>query len=254
MIAILFAAIAPGVALLTFFYLKDRYQSEPLGLVLRMFIFGAIIGFPVMVIQHGLTSEISDHPLFMSYIAAGLLEEFFKWFILYFLVYHHVEFDEPYDGIVYGVAVSLGFATLENFLYIFVEGLSVALIRALIPVSGHALFGVVMGYYMGLAKFLANKTSKPVFILFSLFIPVLLHGSYDFVIYVSRIYWIWVIIPFMVALWWFALQRVSKANHNSKSIAKRVDYRGKQKISHKYRETFEGKEWELKGTMEGVER
>jgi RsiW-degrading membrane proteinase PrsW (M82 family) len=225
MIAVLFASLAPAVALLTYFYLNDRYKQEPLRLVFRLFLFGVIICFPVMIIQHGLRTEISAQPLFMSYITAGLLEEFFKWFILYFFAYHLTEFDEPYDGIVYAVSVSLGFAALENFLYLFTEGLSIAFIRALIPVSGHALFGVIMGYYMGTAKFLATKKNMRTYLLYSLMVPVLLHGTYDYIIYRSHMYWFWTIVPFMIWLWWFALKHVKRANQNSKILLSRQKYK-----------------------------
>lgn len=224
MLAIIIAALAPGLALLTFFYLKDRYQPEPLKMVIRLFIFGAIIGFPVMIIQYGIKTEVTNHIVFTSFISVGLLEEFFKWFIIYFLVYNHSEFDEAYDGIVYAVAVSLGFATLENFLYLMTEGLSIAIIRALLPVSGHALFGVIMGYYLGLAKFMPKRSSQIKMLMLSIMYPILIHGSYDLLIYSSQIYWLWTVIPFMVGLWWLALKRMHQSILNSKKDEIRKEF------------------------------
>ena len=98
------------------------------------------------------TSELLD-----AFLSSSLLEEFFKWFILFYAVYQHVEFDEPFDGIVYGVAVSLGFATIENIFYLIANGIEHAMARALLPVSSHALFGVIMGFYIGKAKFVKSK-------------------------------------------------------------------------------------------------
>ena len=94
----------------------------------------------------------------MLYLQVGI-EEFFKWLILLLAIYRHVEFEDAYDGILYGASVSLGFATVENILYLFTYGTDIAFMRALFPVSSHALFGVVMGYYIGRAKFAveANK-------------------------------------------------------------------------------------------------
>lgn len=218
MLAIIIAAIAPGIALLTFFYLKDRYEPEPLRMVIRLFIFGALICFPVMIIQYGLRTEISDQIFFSSFITAGFLEEFIKWFVLYYLIYNHEEFDEPYDGIVYAVAVSLGFATLENFLYLVTEGLSVAFLRAFIPVTGHALFGVVMGYYIGLGKFIHDRKKVNRILLKSLFIPVMIHGTYDLLVISSQMYWLWTVIPFMIWLWWFAMRKAHKATFHSKKV------------------------------------
>ena len=71
-----------------------------------------------------------------------------------------MEFDEHYDGIVYGAAVSLGFATVENILYLFANGLESALGRAILPVSSHALFGVIMGYYLGKQSFLKERKNE----------------------------------------------------------------------------------------------
>ena len=84
---------------------------------------------------------------------AGFVEELAKWVVLVAAVYHWDEFDEPLDGVVYGVAVALGFATLENILFVTRLGLGVAWQRALFAVPAHALFGATMGYYAGRAKF-----------------------------------------------------------------------------------------------------
>ncbi|WP_404403552.1 glutamic-type intramembrane protease PrsW [Jeotgalibacillus malaysiensis] len=209
MIALISAAIAPGLALLSYFYLRDQYDSEPVRVVFRAFILGVAVTFPVMFLQYVIEVETDfSNTLIQSFLAYGLLEEFFKWFILYFFIFHLVEFDEPYDGIVYGAAVSLGFATLENVLYLAVYGLEAAIGRALLPVSSHALFGVVMGYYIGKAKFHLNKK---LFILISLILPILLHTTYDFILISSR-NWIYYMVPFMLFLWWLGLWKVKKAH------------------------------------------
>ncbi|WP_227395259.1 glutamic-type intramembrane protease PrsW [Jeotgalibacillus aurantiacus] len=211
MIAIISAAIAPGLALLSYFYLRDQYDTEPVFTVLRAFILGLAVTFPVMFIQYVLEEEIVFSSLVLqSFLAYGLLEEFFKWFILYFYIIHLIEFDEPYDGIVYGAAVSLGFATLENVLFLAVFGLETAVGRALLPVSSHALFGVVMGYYIGKAKFTKEQNKKRL-ILISLILPILLHTLYDYIL-VSSVHWIYYIIPFMLFLWWLGLWKVKKAH------------------------------------------
>lgn len=156
MFSILSAGVAPALALMSFFYLKDRF-SEPITLIARNFIFGMLLVFPIMFIQYVFQAEgIINHPVSESFLLVGLLEEFFKWFIFMYAIYHHAEFDAHYDGIVYAVAISLGFATLENILYLFTNGINYAFIRAFFPVSSHALFGVIMGYYFGKAKIYIN--------------------------------------------------------------------------------------------------
>lgn len=211
MLAIIAAGIAPGVALLSYFYLKDQYEVEPLYMVFRTFIFGAILVFPIMFIQYVITVEgIFPSGVLKAFFTAGFLEEFFKWFILYYIAYKHVEFDELYDGIVYGAAVSLGFASAENILYLLAHGVDMAFGRALLPVSSHALFGIIMGYYLGKGKFSTSIRVKNQFLFLSLLIPFLLHGLYDYIIY-SIEKWIIVIIPFMMFLWWLGLRKVKLA-------------------------------------------
>ncbi|WP_243386487.1 glutamic-type intramembrane protease PrsW [Bacillus kexueae] len=209
MFGIISAGIAPGLAILSYFYLKDQYEMEPLTMVFRSFIFGALLVFPIMFIQYVMEVEGLFHsPVLQAFVASGLLEEFFKWFIFYVTIYSHFHFDEHYDGIVYGVSVSLGFATLENILYLIANGVEFALGRALLPVSSHALFGVLMGYYFGKGKFSPSQRLK--WLSFSLFIPFLLHGLYDFIILTNEDWKFWVT-PFMIFLWAFGLHKAKKA-------------------------------------------
>ncbi|WP_078432758.1 glutamic-type intramembrane protease PrsW [Metabacillus halosaccharovorans] len=210
MIAIISAGIAPGLALLSYFYLKDQYESEPISLVLRSFIFGALLVFPIMFIQYVLDVEAVFSSQFLyTFVAVGFLEEFFKWFILFFTIYQHIHFNEHYDGIVYGVSVSLGFATLENILYLFANGVEHAFGRAILPVSSHALFGVIMGYYLGKGKF-TSKENRFKWIILSCSIPILLHSIYDSIL-LSYLNWKYIMVPFMLFLWWFALHKAKKA-------------------------------------------
>ncbi|WP_456278518.1 glutamic-type intramembrane protease PrsW [Bacillus sp. AK128] len=221
MLGIITAGIAPGVALLSYFYLKDQYGSEPVSMVIRTFIFGALLVFPIMFIQYVLTEEgIIQSALLKSFMLSSLLEEFFKWFILFFIAYKHVEFDEIYDGIVYGSSVSLGFASAENILYLFAHGVDVAMGRALLPVSSHALFGVIMGYYLGKTKFTIGNV-KQRFLCFSLMIPFLLHGLYNYIIY-SIEEWVIYIIPFMIFLWWLGLRKARLARVIQNTSAKQL--------------------------------
>jgi protease PrsW len=209
MLGILSAGIAPGLALLCYFYLKDQFGVEPITLVIKTFFFGSLLVFPIMFIQYVLETEsIISSSIGDAFIKTSLLEEFFKWFLVYYTAYLHCHFDEPYDGIVYGSSVSLGFATTENILYLIGNGLEFAIGRALLPVSSHAMFGVIMGYYLGKAKFSSQYKRK--WLLLSFIIPFLLHGIYDYILYLQSI-WIYVMLPFMIFLWWLGLRKVKKA-------------------------------------------
>ncbi|MEH7345337.1 glutamic-type intramembrane protease PrsW [Bacillus sp. JJ1532] len=223
MLGILSAGIAPGLALLSYFYLKDQYGSEPVFTVFRTFLFGAILVFPIAFIQYVLETEYNIQSSFINaFLSSGMLEEFFKWFILFYAVYQHVDFDEPYDGIVYGASVSLGFASLENILYLISHGLEHAIGRALLPVSSHALFGVIMGYYIGKGKF--SATSKAKWLMLSFLFPVILHGTYDFIL-ITQENWLIIMFPFMIFLWWFGLRKVKKARElSAKHIENQLNY------------------------------
>lgn len=213
MLGVLSAGIAPGVALLSYFYLKDEYGVEPIKTVFRAFLSGFLIVFPIMFVQYIANQEsMITTPFIEAFVTSSLLEEFGKWFLMFYIVYQHVDFDEPYDGIVYGAAVSLGFATLENIFYLIAFGLEQAIVRALLPVSSHALFGVIMGYYIGKLKF--SSTKKPRLLIFSLLMPVLLHGIYDFIL-ITQEKWLNYMIPFMIILWLVGLWKVKKGHQLS---------------------------------------
>ncbi|WP_379129130.1 glutamic-type intramembrane protease PrsW [Paenibacillus sp. sgz500958] len=216
LLSVISSAVAPGLALLTYFYLKDKYDQEPLHMVIKVFLLGFLIVFPVMIIQRGLVLGLDGGPYVSSFLISAGVEECLKWFVLYHMIYNHTEFDEPYDGILYAVAISLGFATIENVMYAWYSQASFGpmLIRALLPVSGHAMFGVVMGYHMGRAKFSQGIRTRWILFL-SLFLPWLWHGIYDFLLNSTANYWIWFIIPLMAVLWYGGMGKVTRANNRS---------------------------------------
>ncbi|RXZ76889.1 protease PrsW [Paenibacillaceae bacterium] len=216
LLSILTAAVAPGILLLTYFYLKDRYNSEPIHMVMRMFIFGMLVSFPILIIQRGLMLWLGESPFVFSFIISSGVEESLKWFVLYHIIYNHTEFDEPYDGILYATAISLGFATFENVMYALLQPVSFVslLMRALLPVSAHALFGVMMGYYLGKAKFSQNVHTRRMIVL-SLLLPLFWHGLYDYIMVTITTNWLLLIVPLMVFLWIRGLRKMQRANARS---------------------------------------
>ncbi|MCT2537406.1 glutamic-type intramembrane protease PrsW [Aquibacillus koreensis] len=230
MFAILSAGIAPTLALMSFFYLKDKFNSEPITAVIKTFFYGALLVFPIMFIQYAFMEEgVGQTALIRSFILTGLLEEFFKWFIFLYTVYKYTEFDSFYDGITYGVSISLGFAAVENILYLFAHGIEYAFSRALFPVSSHALFGVIMGYYLGKARFNESKSKRTLFL--ALVIPVVLHGTYDFILEAYTSNWMYILIPFMILLWALGLRKVKKANqYRSNDVVVYLDTKKQSEI------------------------
>jgi protease PrsW len=212
MLGIISAGVAPALALMSFFYLKDRI-TEPIPLIIRTFIYGCLLVFPIMFIQYAFESDQIGNIFVQSFFVVAFLEEFFKWFIFLYVIYQHTQFDAHYDGIVYAVSISLGFATIENILYLFVNGIEYALSRAIFPVSSHALFGVIMGYYFGKAKM--NQVNKTGNIILALIIPIALHGIYNFILIYVTENWALFVIPFMILLWFFGLHRMKIANASS---------------------------------------
>ncbi|TYP77791.1 glutamic-type intramembrane protease PrsW [Paenibacillus methanolicus] len=216
LLSILTAAVAPGISLLMYFYLKDRYDAEPISMVIRVFLLGVLIVLPIMVIQRGLLIWLGDHNFLFAFGISAGVEELVKWFVLYHIIYNHTEFDEPYDGILYAVAISLGFATVENVLYAIFQPASFGslFVRALLPVSGHALFGITMGYYLGKAKFAQGARVKQ-FIFLSLSLAIVEHGVYDWIMGSGTVYWIWFIVPLMAYLWVKGMRKINRANARS---------------------------------------
>jgi len=221
-------AAAPSLFLLTFFYLKDRYEREPLLQILMAF----GLGLYSMIAAQGMATTAEGwvsaewlatggEParLFDAFVLSGAIEEFAKWVVLILAIYHWDEFDEPLDGVVYGVAVALGFATLENFLFVLRLGLGVAWQRALFAVPAHALCGATMGYYAGRATLPdAAQRGRTPWLDRSLcfLVPIIFHGLYDYALHHGLGPKIWVMISVgSLALWQFVLRRVRRAQSAS---------------------------------------
>ncbi len=211
MIILFTVAIAPSLALFSYLYLRKEISREPSRALFQAFIYGAVMTFPILFIQHVFEQEhVLTNGFLHNTLFTGALEEFFKWLVLLVFLYNNFEFDDAYDGILFGASVSLGFATVENILFLFTFGLDTAFIRALLPVSSHALFGVVMGYYFGRLKFAAGDRRHRYLVLAFVF-PFLLHVTYNAILEIHDL-WLYLMIPFMLFLWWFGLTRVKYAH------------------------------------------
>jgi RsiW-degrading membrane proteinase PrsW (M82 family) len=207
-------AIAPGIALLSFFYLRDLYDSEPLRLVALKFLLGLLSAIPVMYLVNALDRFI-ESPFAHAFLAVAVVEELTKFVFAYWFAFRHREFDEEYDGIVYAVAVSLGFATAESIIKVLTLGWETIPVRTLFTVPGHALFGVIMGYYLGKAKFATARKKKAWFFTLSIGYPWLVHGIYDSLLLSEQTWIVAMTIPFMAWLWITGLRKVRHAQERS---------------------------------------
>jgi len=194
---LLLFAIAPIFIIIIYIYIKDKYEKEPKRLLLSSFLFGAVVSIIITTILYytiELFLPLNDNfsiiqQFIKAFVVVALVEEFSKYIIVRYYAQPKPEFNEPFDGIVYAVMVSMGFAATENVLYVLEGGLSTAIIRSFTAVPAHATFGILMGYYMGKAKFSKNKT---VLNLSGLLLATLFHGAYDFFLFIEFIPGIWI--------------------------------------------------------------
>jgi len=223
--------MAPSLFLLVFFYLKDRFEPEPRGHVALAFAKGALAIVPAWLAARAIESGVGRvwlalggvwARLFEAAVMAGAVEEGAKWIIFLALIYWWEEFDEPLDGVVYGVALALGFATVENVLCVVRDGLGIGLLRAVFAVPAHALFGAAMGFYMGRAKLGRGRHGKPtraqrnVYLALAFVVPLGFHTAYDFALVELRGWWIYAVVAALsIALWVFVLRRVHTAQGDS---------------------------------------
>jgi len=188
---LLLSALAPIAAIIVFIYVKDKYEKEPKRLLLACFLFGGIVSIIITTILYLFTDLIlplnDKYSILQQFIRAffivALIEEFSKYVIVRYFAQTRKAFNEPFDGIIYAVMVSMGFAAVENIFYVIEGGLPTAILRAFTAVPAHATFGVLMGYFMGKAKF-ANRVQ---YNLMGLFLAVLFHGAYDFFLFINFI-------------------------------------------------------------------
>ena len=188
-------SVAPGLALMVYIYYKDKHEKEPIKLLAKCFFGGAVSIFPAVILEEfggSLGFEVSTNSIITFLYAfgvVGLSEELCKMVVVYYYAYRSKEFNEPFDGIVYSVMVSMGFATFENILYVAEGGLTTAMLRMFTAVPAHATFAVIMGYFLGKAKF--DKENSMKFKLYALLGAVLFHGAYDYFLFEMNVPGIW---------------------------------------------------------------
>lgn len=185
-------AIAPAVFLVYYFNKQDRRRPEPTGLVVKLFFIGLVVTLPVAFLETLISSFKSYlgpnyivHAFFRAFFVAALCEEGIKFYIVKKVVYNNINFDEIMDGIVYTIIASLGFACLENILYVLNGSLAIALIRAFTAIPLHALAAGIMGFYIGMAKFHKNESY---YFTRGIVAAILVHGTYDFMLFTAPEY------------------------------------------------------------------
>ena len=188
---ILMAALVPPLILLVLVYRLDKIEREPLPLIIKLFILGGLSTFLAAIIENVLAYMLEgtmdpNSTLFRAinyFLVVGWTEEGRKHMALKRSSWKHPAFDYRFDAVVYSVTAALGFAAVENISYVINLGLTVAPYRALTAIPGHCIFGIYMGYYYGMAKHcerMGERVKQSRYQFLSIFMPMLLHGFYDF--------------------------------------------------------------------------
>lgn len=189
-------ALAPGAVIGLYIYIKDKYEREPIRLVVLSFFLGVastvvtlMVSIPInyfIPIDDKSLSEQAVH----AFLLVALIEEFSKFIFVRWVLYPNKNFNEPFDGIVYAVSVSLGFAGFENILYVMNSdnGVATGIMRMFTAVPAHATFAVLMGYFLGRAK---HEKGKSYLAWYGLFVATLFHGAYDYFWFISFVPGLW---------------------------------------------------------------
>ncbi len=188
--AYILAAVLPAFFLLRYVYRHDTVEKEPMGLLVKLLVLGVVSALGAMVLEafgETVLNALVDRgsPVYtalLAFLVVALAEEGMKFLLLKRGTWRSPHFNYRFDGIVYAVFVSLGFAAFENIQYVFHYGLSVALPRALLAIPGHMSFAVFMGVFYGRAKLCeAYGDARGIRRNFRLgyLSAVFLHGVYD---------------------------------------------------------------------------
>ncbi len=224
-------ALFPVILIILFIYRKDKYEKEPPKLMAKAFVGGIFAALttlglaPVLVVF----SYIPKDPIAAfidAFYSAALPEESLKFLFLFLFIWRQKDFNERFDGILYAVLVAMGFAALENILYVMDGNIQTAIGRAILSVPGHGFFGVIMGYYFALARF-STGSPRIWYLLRSWGYPILAHGTYNFLIslkilftqneYIATILSI-IFIRFIFWLWQQGFRKIEQ--HSDASVFK----------------------------------
>lgn len=217
-------AITPALVIIGGIYLSDRYDREPLRLLIATYLLGALAVIPAIIVEELLMRiDIFSgvySAFYTAFIVAGLTEEYFKRLVVLKLPYRTKYFNEKLDGIVYSVFSTMGFATVENIIYVvfrYTNNPYIGLYRGIFSVPAHGVFGITMGYYLSLAKFDTDKKRARKNLRRSLYMPMILHGLFDFILMSGIPQLTMLFVPYVVYIWWINQRKLSKFLYDSKS-------------------------------------
>jgi RsiW-degrading membrane proteinase PrsW (M82 family) len=223
-----YLAIIPSILLCLYVYRMDVVEKEPVRLLLVLFFIGVLATVPARFFEQTLMSSIDlkytniYDSLVLAFLIIALVEEGYKFLVLIISCWKNKEFNYRYDAIVYSVFISLGFATLENILYVQSSGYNVALWRGVISVPAHAFYAIASGFFLGLAKenSIKHNTNKTIgYIFLSFLVPILLHGVFDFLLLTENDILFGIFFSFVAILYLVSYYEIKKT-HKGKLLLK----------------------------------
>lgn len=193
---LLILAIAPGFAIMIYMYLQDIHEPEPFGQLAKGFGYGVLS----MLLATGVTYliyrsiHLDNHSFkdmaIKAFVVVAVIEEVSKFLFIRGILYRSDQFNEPFDGIIYSLMVGMGFALTENIIYVFNGDGGTALVRMFSAVPAHAVFAVIMGFFLGEAKLEHKHTF--LYGLAALVTATIAHGVYDYFLFISFVPGIWI--------------------------------------------------------------
>lgn len=226
---LLIAALLPAAVLLFYIFKQDKIEKEPTSLLIKLLIMGVLSCIPAViwelvgesVLSMIIPPETQLYSILSAFLVVAAAEEGCKFFFLKKCTWKHPAFNYMFDAIVYSVFVSLGFAGLENILYVFQYGLGTAFTRAFLSVPGHMAFAIFMGIYYGRARLCENyqdyvgrkKNLRKGYLL-----AVLIHGFYDACLFVSTAFTVFLFVVFVIAMYIITFRTIKKASREDHSI------------------------------------
>ena len=227
-------SILPSIVLFTVVWKKDKIEKEPPKLLFKLFVFGALSTVSAMILGEIFTvitlefiyEDTLTFALIDNFILTALIEEGGKYFVLKKCSWKNKAFNYTFDGVVYAVCASLGFATLENILYIMGDTLSTAIMRGLLAVPGHVIDAIYMGCYYGIAKYeeaLGNTKQSKANLKKAIIVPVLIHGFYDFCLSTEYGIFLLVFLVFEIIITIKAVKRLKALSNEDKMIFNEIE-------------------------------
>ncbi len=227
--------VIPSMLILWYIYIKDKSEKEPFYLIIILFI-GGIIACLISILISMISKQYIPY-LNMSYynmnifeifvkvfVIITLSEELTKWIINYITIWRNKNFKHIYDPIIYSACTALGFATFENIIYVtnyYNHGIMVAIMRGLISIPSHAVFGIYSGFYLGISKnaYMCGKKNKAIkYKILSILAPISLHFIFDLLLIKTNIIKYSLFIIYLTVLYITALKKIKRLSSVSKPL------------------------------------